>query len=219
MRFLLFPLTIFLFAHLAVFGQSTSPVQTQAVTPSFPDEVLSKIYGNHKIDLFLEVDKNGKVKNVDAFGPWKRCYGDDGRPESLRKAAIDAAKNILFSPALEDGKAIDGTVTMSYPIQGTMERKAITSPRKTGGVVNGKRISIPTPKYPAKAKKYRVFDEVVILAQIDEQGNMYSVSAISGHPLLLESAADAACGAKFTPTLFAGEPVKVGVQLHFNFRP
>jgi len=67
--------------------------------------------------------------------------------------------------------------------------------------------------------KYRLQEEVVVLAQIDEQGNIYSVSATSVHPLLLDAAAEAACGAKFTPTTLAGEPVKVGVQIHFNFVP
>lgn len=217
-------LTLILFALVAatssgVLGQDVPPVPVQPVVPNYPTEVLAKIHGNHRVDLFLEIDKNGRVKDVTAFGPWKTCSGNDDRADSILAVAVESAKQIVFSPARRGDHAVEGNVVMFYPVAGTMPPKPETGPTKKGAVVNGQRVLIPVPRYPSKAKKFGIQGEVKMLAQIDEQGKIYSVLALSGHPVLFRSAADAACGAKFTPTTLAGEPVKVGVPIVFKFVP
>lgn len=96
--------------------------------------------------------------------------------------------------------------------------KTIT-PGKTisGGVLNGKAISLPKPPYPPIAKQARASGTVVVQVLIDERGNVVSARAVSGHPLLQAAAAAAARGAKFSPTKLSGKPVKVSGVITYNF--
>jgi len=54
---------------------------------------------------------------------------------------------------------------------------------------------------------------------IDEQGNIVSASAVSGHPLLRQAAEQAARQAQFAPTLLEGVPVKITGVIVYNFVP
>jgi len=87
----------------------------------------------------------------------------------------------------------------------------------SGGVLNGKAISKPQPAYPAIAKAARASGTVVVQVLIDEQGRVVSAHAVSGHPLLQQSAVSAARQAKFSPTLLSGQPVKVSGVITYNF--
>jgi TonB family protein len=89
----------------------------------------------------------------------------------------------------------------------------------SGGVLNGKAISFPKPAYPAAAKAVRASGAVNVQVTVDEQGNIISASAVSGHPLLRAAAEDAARGAKFSPTLLQGVPVKITGIIVYNFVP
>jgi TonB family protein len=87
----------------------------------------------------------------------------------------------------------------------------------SGGVLNGKAISLPTPEYPAVAKQAKASGAVVVQVTIDENGSVIVAHAVSGHPLLQASAVAAARQAKFSPTLLMGEPVKVTGVIVYNF--
>lgn len=87
----------------------------------------------------------------------------------------------------------------------------------SGGVLNGKAISLPKPEYPQIARAARASGTVVVQVTIDEDGNIISASAISGHPLLKAASVQAAYGAKFSPTLLEGKPVKVAGTINYNF--
>ena len=89
----------------------------------------------------------------------------------------------------------------------------------SAGVVNGKAISLPKPEYPAAAKAMRASGNVNVEVTIDENGDVISARAVSGHPLLQAAAAAAARLAKFKPTLLAGKPVKVSGVIVYNFVP
>jgi len=95
------------------------------------------------------------------------------------------------------------------------------APGKTvsGGVLNGKAISLPKPPYPAIAKSAKASGTVVVQVLVDEKGNVVSARAVSGHPLLQAASAAAARGAKFPPTKLAGKPVKVSGVITYNFVP
>jgi tetratricopeptide (TPR) repeat protein len=58
---------------------------------------------------------------------------------------------------------------------------------------------------------------VVVEVRIDESGNVISANAISGHPLLKDSAVSAALQWKFPPTTLSGIAVKVIGALTSNF--
>lgn len=87
------------------------------------------------------------------------------------------------------------------------------------GVINGKAISLPKPPYPAAARAVRASGVVNVQVLIDEEGNVISANALTGHPLLQEAAVKAAREAKFEPMLLEGQPVKVNGIIVFNFIP
>ena len=87
----------------------------------------------------------------------------------------------------------------------------------SGGVLNGKAISLPVPEYPAIAKQAKASGAVAVQVVIDENGSVITAHAVSGHPLLQAAAVAAARQAKFTPTLLMGEPVKVSGVIIYNF--
>ena len=98
--------------------------------------------------------------------------------------------------------------------------KAPTPPKTiSGGVLNGKAVSLPKPPFPPAARAVRASGSVSVQVLIDESGNVVSAAAVSGHPLLRSAAVAAARGAKFSPTSLAGQPVKVSGVISYNFVP
>lgn len=87
------------------------------------------------------------------------------------------------------------------------------------GVINGSATSLPKPPYPAAARAVRAAGAVNVQVLIDENGNVVSASAVSGHPLLRQAAEQAARSAKFKPTLLSGQAVKVNGVIVYNFVP
>ncbi|HKV33625.1 MAG TPA: energy transducer TonB, partial [Pyrinomonadaceae bacterium] len=62
----------------------------------------------------------------------------------------------------------------------------------SGGVLNGKAISLPKPQYPPIARAAHAAGTVVVQVLIDENGSVVSAKAVSGHPLLQAVAVAAA---------------------------
>jgi TonB family protein len=85
------------------------------------------------------------------------------------------------------------------------------------GVVNGLASNLAKPSYPAAAKAVRASGVVSIQVLIDEEGNVVSANAVSGHPLLRAASEKAAREAKFYPTLLCGQKVKVSGIITYNF--
>jgi protein TonB len=94
-----------------------------------------------------------------------------------------------------------------------------TPPRApiSGGVLNGKAISLPKPNYPPIARQAHASGTVVVQVTIDENGSVISAHAVSGHPLLQAVSVAAARGARFSPTKLSGQPVKVTGVITYNF--
>jgi protein TonB len=94
-----------------------------------------------------------------------------------------------------------------------------TPPRApiSGGVLNGKAISLPKPGYPPIARAAHASGTVTVQVLIDENGNVVSAKAVSGHPLLQAVAVAAARQARFSPTKLSGQPVKVTGVIQYNF--
>ena len=105
-----------------------------------------------------------------------------------------------------------GTGGGSIVSGGTPVPKAIN-----GGVLNGKATSLPAPEYPAIARAAKVSGSVTVQITIDEDGNVISAQAESGHPLLRAAAVTAAREAKFSPTKLSGQAVKVQGVVIYNF--
>jgi len=95
------------------------------------------------------------------------------------------------------------------------------APPKTvsGGVLNGKAILLPKPAYPAAARFKGDGGAVSVQVMIDEKGNVIRARPMSGAPTLQIASRDAACAAKFSPLLLAGNPIKVSGVITYNFIP
>jgi TonB family protein len=87
----------------------------------------------------------------------------------------------------------------------------------SGGVLNGKAVSKPAPVYPPIAKAARVQGTVAVQILVNEDGDVISATAVSGHPLLQAAAVAAARQAKLSPTRLNGTPVRVSGTLTYNF--
>ena len=98
------------------------------------------------------------------------------------------------------------------------ETKSPTSGKTiSGGVLNGKAISLPKPEYPPIAKAAKASGTVVVQVIVDENGNVIAAHAVSGHPLLQAAAIAAARSAKFSPTKLSGQPVRVTGVITYQF--
>lgn len=89
--------------------------------------------------------------------------------------------------------------------------------RKAGGVLQGSASKRVEPTYPPLAIAAKVSGTVVVEVTIDEEGKVLTARALSGHPLLKESAVTAARGWTFSPTQLQGVPIKVIGTITFNF--
>lgn len=87
----------------------------------------------------------------------------------------------------------------------------------SGGVLNGKAVSLPKPPYPPAARAVGASGAVTVQVLIDEKGDVVSATAVSGHPLLRAASVEAARGARFSPTQLDGIPVKVSGVITYNF--
>jgi TonB family protein len=123
------------------------------------------------------------------------------------KEALEAAgRKAELGPQAEPLMA--APVTMPEPKKGVII---------SGGVLNGKAVSKPEPEYPEIARAARAQGVVTVQILIDEEGNVVSAVAVSGHPLLQQAAVAAARQAKFSPTRLSGNPVKVSGVVTYNF--
>ena len=87
----------------------------------------------------------------------------------------------------------------------------------SGGVLNGRALSLPTPVYPDVARRMRTEGVVQVEVVVDENGKVVSARALSGPGMLRDAAVKAASLAHFSPTKLSGLPVKVTGLINYNF--
>src|SRR5216684_3413850 len=87
----------------------------------------------------------------------------------------------------------------------------------SGGVLNGKAVHLVTPPYPAIARSAHASGSVQVQVLIDENGNVLTAHAMSGHPLLQAAAVAAAKASKFTPLTLTGCPESFVGVIIYNF--
>jgi protein TonB len=105
------------------------------------------------------------------------------------------------------------------PVEQQVAQQVSQKPVKlTSSVLQGKALERHAPDYPELAKKARVQGAVVVEVVIAESGRVESARAMSGHPLLVIPATQAARRWRFAPTLLNGQPVKVTGVITFNFK-
>ena len=146
--------------------------------------------------------------------------GDATGKADYQRQYEEALEALRHTRARDEGLAVTvgdepnaATTANAAGVTNEPKRKAVVS----GGVLNGKAISKPLPPYPPEAKAAGAQGTVTVQILVDEAGNVASATAVSGHPLLQDAAVRAAREAKFSPTLLAGQPVKVSGVVTYNF--
>jgi TonB family protein len=88
----------------------------------------------------------------------------------------------------------------------------------SGGVLNGRALSLPAPAYPETARRTQTTGVVTVEVVIDVNGRVISAKATAGPVMLREAAERAAMQARFTPALLSGQPVKMTGTINYNFK-
>ena len=155
-----------------------------------PNKYLARPYDDFRIS---DTDSNplGSGRPVNAGGPATSSFAE--QPVAVEKEPIKEPPPVKDIPP-----------PAKPPVQ-------------SGGVMNGKASYLPKPSYPAAAIAINAEGKVDVQILIDEQGKVVSAKAVSGHPLLRNSAEQAARSAKFTPTFLSNIPVKVTGVIVYNF--
>lgn len=160
-------------------------------------------------------DQSG-TNTTDVFG------SDDDSNANIRPTPSPGASTVKPTPGPTKDTKIE-----PEPTKEPLDVSPFPTPARTpgvpktisGGVLNTKAISLPRPPYPPIARAAGASGSVSVQVLIDEKGNVVSASAVSGHPLLRAAAVNAARGAKFSPTMLSGQPVKVSGVITYNFVP
>lgn len=116
------------------------------------------------------------------------------------------------------GGVIGGVVTTPTAPIAPKDNKPKAPVRVGGRVREPKAVYRVEPVYPALAKQTRIQGTVVIDAVLDEHGNVVEMKAVSGAPLLIQSALDAVGRWKYEPTYLNEEPVPVQLNVTVTFR-
>jgi periplasmic protein TonB len=80
-------------------------------------------------------------------------------------------------------------------------------------------VTKPSPVYSPIAKQMKVSGHVEVEAVVSADGTVETVKAVTGNPLLTQSAIQAVQKWKFTPFTANGEATKAIVTLAFDFKP
>ncbi|HEY0004158.1 MAG TPA: TonB family protein [Pyrinomonadaceae bacterium] len=208
-----------LVAPVPVPPQQAQPEQKEAAKPA--DSKQPEVA--QRTDLIARVDMPVAPKTVSAQAskvPPVPEYGQVVRGSSN----VDVAATGPTGPSIGTGT---GTGTGGPPVVVADEpppppKPSPTPPPKptapiSGGVLNGRAISLPKPPYPAIARSAHAGGTVTVQVTIDENGGVISARAVSGHPLLQAVAVQAARQARFSPTKLSGVPVKVTGVITYNF--
>jgi TonB family protein len=162
--------------------------------------------GTDSIKLVFDLSKEGSAWKIDNIG-----------------GAEQEESTSLETPSPSDSTLLKVPVPappLPLSENGNTETKTTTNSKTiSGGVLNGKAISLPTPVYPPVAKAAKASGTVVVQVIIDENGNVISAHAVSGHPLLQAASVAAARAAKFSPTKLSGQLVKVTGVITYKFSP
>jgi TonB family protein len=157
--------------------------------------------GTDSLKLVFDLSKEGSAWKIDNIG--------GSELEASNNQEIPAVEAPLVAP-------------IPVPQQPNEKSDADKKPESkrapiSGGVLNGKAISLPKPPYPPIAKAAKASGTVVVQVLVDEDGNVIEAHAVSGHPLLQAASVAAARAAKFSPTKLSGQLVKVSGVITYNF--
>src|SRR6266478_5502755 len=133
--------------------------------------------------------------------------------EPLRQAANDLVDKEENVPPTPDP-------AVETPPKKSASLKAAPTRVRQGGIVQpAKLLHRVDPTYPPLAAQAHVSGMVRLHANVGKDGSVREVEALSGHPLLLQSAMNAVKQWRYSPALLNGHPVDVDTTIDVEFHP
>ena len=194
------------------------------VDPIYPKAALeARIQGIIKLTIII--NEEGAVYEIRT---------KPGNNPILEEAAIDAVEHWQYSPTHLDDKPVpvEATVTVVFKQKEgppLVEEQSVASDSKPpqgspirldGNVAESRLIHRVEPEYPEIALKSRIQGSVVLTVTVNEEGFVYDVQVVSGHPFFVGAATKAVKQWRYSPTTVNGVavPVVATVTIVFNLR-
>lgn len=111
--------------------------------------------------------------------------------------------------AVPNGSA-SATGTNTGPVLESIER---------GNLAPENAVRMVRPTYPQLALKANITGKVTVKVFIDEEGNVTSAKAATGHRLLAQASEEAARRSKFKPSIYQGKPIKSTGVITYAYTP
>jgi TonB family protein len=169
------------------------------------------------------VNKEVYTYEFDSMGNWTRMVtyiANSETDKSPRATEVTYRRIEYFSLPSESIK----NETLVKQEQPRVEYASTVRPKPpvrpvSGGVLNGKALTLPKPSYPAMARRTRVTGEVTVEVVIDMTGGVVSARAIEGPTVFHQSAVKAAYLARFSPAMLENRPVMAIGRITYIFHP
>jgi TonB family protein len=204
------------------------PEVIQQVSPEYPLQAKQDSVTGTVLVTAL-VDEEGKVL--------KANVAESSGTVSLDEAAIEAAYEFKYKPAIQDGHPVKVWVT--YPVEFTLADEGKPSAGDSIEVkldpedylpapdefilvdIRPELINGYNPDYPKLAEQAGITGVVWVKVLVDEEGKVLKaiVDKSSGTVSLDEAALEAAYKCRYKPGIQDGHPVKVWVTYDVEFKP
>lgn len=170
-------------------------------------------------------DGEGRTRQeavVIAFGPLAEAVSDLPKHVTIHDPVVGAT--YMLNP--KDKTATKVPTVMIRKVEGKPSSSAAPksensvapgTQRVSGGVLQANAIKKVQPPYPERAKVAGAEGAVQVTVAVNENGDVTTAQATSGHPLLREAAVEAGKQWKFQQTELNGKAVPVQGTLTFNF--
>jgi TonB family protein len=185
--------------------------------PIYPPQALKdKIEG--RVWLKVLVEASGKPSIIEVMKSSDTIFNE---------AAITAAKNHKFTPALKDGKPVAVYVVIPFNFSLSKERKQkqvsqecyYENADEMPSIIGGMNIFMKKLVYPEIAQKTKVEGKVLIKVFVDEKGNVTATQILKGIGAGCEEAAEKTIRAsKFSPAKQDGKNVKAQIIFPIQFK-
>lgn len=175
---------------------------------------------NIKTNKTLKITDSLTVQNI-AEGEYKVTVSKNGFQNTDKEFLVDCgfanAENVVSEVIFlwtGDSKRtfLQFKGNNSFVVSEKDDTKRLNSDIFTHGA-----LLLGKPEYPKAAMAVRARGKVEVQVTINELGYVILAEAVSGHPLLQQSAVDAAKKSKFRMTYLEGIPVKITGIVVYNF--
>ncbi|MEQ1603394.1 MAG: TonB family protein [Pyrinomonadaceae bacterium] len=220
-------------APLAANERVEQPISKDRVAVKAPERRVTKVRPMRRVNMArlnetppAVPDSVSTSRNTEASRPENR-YFELGKLDFDPGAGLSSGRITSGTASSGSGAGLSAASSQVAPLEETeppppprITKKPAAAKKpviRSMGVINGKATSLPMPIYPAAAKAVNVKGKVSVRVLVNERGQVISADAVSGHPLLRNSAETAARKARFSPTLLSGEAVKTSGVIVYNF--